>query len=206
MNCVRLLPWALLTLSVACSPLGVPDIERPNIVLIIGDDHDYRDFGFMGSDVAHTPTLDRLAAAGTVFDLAYSTASVCRPSLRTLLTGLHPLEYRMHEVQLHRDRRIYPDADRLMSALHTLPSRLADVGYKSFQAGKYSDGSFREAGFTEGMLQRSTTCGLQCSPHSQVQWPRSISGVRKKCKFHAPAPLRRLRQRNQSITTSRQHL
>ena len=47
----------------------------------------------MGSEVARTPNLDRLADEGTVFTHGYNTASVCRPSLRTLLTGLQPVVF-----------------------------------------------------------------------------------------------------------------
>ena len=74
----------------------------PNIVLIISDDHGYRDFGFMGSEIAHTPHLDRLAEEGTFFPFGYATASLCRPSLRSLLTGLHPIQFDHREQQLIR--------------------------------------------------------------------------------------------------------
>ena len=80
----------LLLLASCSSPEALVDLapERPNIVLIISDDHGYPDFGFMGSQYARTPHLDRLAAEGTVFPLAYATASICQPSLRTLLITL----------------------------------------------------------------------------------------------------------------------
>ena len=55
---------------------GPGRVGPPNIILIIGDDHGYRDFGFMGSDVALTPRLDAMAAEATVFTHGYATASV----------------------------------------------------------------------------------------------------------------------------------
>jgi arylsulfatase B len=69
--------WALL-----CVPLlgcSEPPIDRPNIVLIIGDDQGYPDSGFMGSPLVKTPNLDRLADEGTVFTTVYNTSSLCRP-------------------------------------------------------------------------------------------------------------------------------
>ncbi len=86
----------LVLLLVGCASVGpsttlAPAPERPNIVLIIGDAVGFSDFGFMGSPVAKTPNLDRLAAGGTVFPLGFSTASVSRPALRSLLTGLDPM-------------------------------------------------------------------------------------------------------------------
>ena len=75
----------------ACSG-GVGPEDPPNIVLIIGDDVGWTDFGFMGSKDVLTPNLDRLAAEGMVFTRAMSSASTCKPALRTLLTGLDPAE------------------------------------------------------------------------------------------------------------------
>ena len=62
----------------------------PNILFIIGDDHGWPYFGFMGDPLIQTPQIDALALNGTTFAYGYSTASVCSPSLQTLLTGLHP--------------------------------------------------------------------------------------------------------------------
>ena len=64
------------------------EAASPNIVLIISDDQSYRDFGFMGNDLVHTPHLDQLAAQSARYPNAYVPMSVCRPSLATLLTGL----------------------------------------------------------------------------------------------------------------------
>ena len=67
--------------------------STPNIVLIIGDDHGWPYYGFMGNEYVETPVLDQLADSGFVFTNGHVTSSVCRPSLRTLLTGLYPLQF-----------------------------------------------------------------------------------------------------------------
>ena len=63
----------------------------PNIVFILSDDAGYADFGFqdvVAPDIkGHTPTLDRLAAAGAVFTQAYVSGPVCSPSRAGILTG-----------------------------------------------------------------------------------------------------------------------
>ena len=41
--------------------------EKPNIVLIVSDDHGWTDYGFMGHAQVRTPHLDKLAAGGLVF-------------------------------------------------------------------------------------------------------------------------------------------
>ena len=132
--------------AVAC---GEPPVDRPNIVLIIGDDHGYPDAGFMGSEIVKTPHLDRLAAGGTVFTTAWNTASTCRPSLLTLLTGLQPLQVDLW-MQANRRVPLAFSAGEEIRQIETLPSLLARRGYRSFQAGKHWEGTFAQAGFTGG--------------------------------------------------------
>lgn len=80
-----------LTACAGTSPGGgnVPTAERPNVLLIVVDDLGYADFSpFEGYDgTAHTPSMARLAARGTVYTQAYVTAPVCSPSRAGLLTG-----------------------------------------------------------------------------------------------------------------------
>ena len=143
-------------LLLACAALSL-DCERPpslpNIVLVIGDDHGWNDFGFMGSPVARTPNLDELAREGVVFTHAFNTSSVCRPSLQTLLTGLHPVQI---EARLERLRNAGRQIRTFEEVEHfeTLPARLGERGYVSFQGGKYWDGTYADGGFSHGMTRR----------------------------------------------------
>jgi uncharacterized sulfatase len=121
----------------------------PNIVLVISDDQGWRDFGFMGSRVIQTPHLDRLAAEGVVFTTGYSTESVCQPALRSLLTGLYPHQWDAR-VSALRSRGIARAEWEEILAFQTLPRLLAERGYRSFQGGKFLEGPFAGAGFTEG--------------------------------------------------------
>jgi arylsulfatase A-like enzyme len=61
--------------------------DRPNIVLIMGDDIGFSDIGCYGGEIS-TPTLDSLAYAGYRFSTFYNMAK-CNPSRSTLLTGLY---------------------------------------------------------------------------------------------------------------------
>jgi uncharacterized sulfatase len=126
------------------------DAERPNIVLVIADDQAWNDFGFMGSAYARTPNIDRLAAEGTLFTHGFNTASVCRPSLRTLLTGLHPHQWRHRAIELRNRGIVAPDAE-LIRHFATLPRILAERGYASFEGGKFWEADHLSAGFTHGM-------------------------------------------------------
>lgn len=140
--------WLLLLLVLACSP-SPQAIDRPNLVVIIGDDHGYPYAGFMGSEIVQTPHLDRLAAEGTVFSNAYNVASSCRPSLIGLLTGLDPYQVELRSKQLADLGRGRHDTNRILD-FHTLPSLLSQRGYRSFQVGKHWEGTALQAGFSAG--------------------------------------------------------
>lgn len=60
---------------------------KPNVVIIISDDHSYQTIGAYGSKVGRTPNIDRIAKEGVVFHNAYVNNSICGPSRATLLTG-----------------------------------------------------------------------------------------------------------------------
>ena len=59
--------------------------EKPNIILILGDDIGYSDIGPYGSEIK-TPNLDRLADEGIRFARFYNM-SKCEPSRSSLFTG-----------------------------------------------------------------------------------------------------------------------
>ena len=79
---------------------GEAKIEKPNIVLLVGDDQGYPYFGFMGADYVQTPNMDRLADRGILFKQGYVPTNHCRPSLQTLMTGTLPIEYENEVVNL----------------------------------------------------------------------------------------------------------
>src|SRR4051812_18578929 len=60
---------------------------RPNIVLIVSDDHGREALGCYGNPVVKTPSLDALAHDGTRFTAAFCTTASCSPSRSVILTG-----------------------------------------------------------------------------------------------------------------------
>lgn len=70
--------------------------QRPNVILILSDDHSYPHAGCYGdSNILTnniTPNLDRLANEGMCFEQAYTTAPQCAPSRISMFTGRHPVE------------------------------------------------------------------------------------------------------------------
>lgn len=144
--------------------VGALHAQTPNVVYIIADDQTYRDFGFMGSPDALTPHIDKLAAQSARFVNGYVPTSLCSPSLAAMLTGRYP-----HQSGLHynhpppgnsgfnkmKSRAEYESvrsvAFDLIRQQPTLPRTLGMLGYRSFQTGKFWEGHFSNAGFTEGM-------------------------------------------------------
>lgn len=61
--------------------------KRPNIVIIISDDHAYQTISAYGGSLTQTPNIDRIANEGAIFNRAFVTNSICGPSRATLLTG-----------------------------------------------------------------------------------------------------------------------
>src|SRR5690606_17854449 len=60
--------------------------NKPNIVIIISDDHAYQAIGAYGSVYGKTPQIDRIANQGAIFKNAFVNNSICDPSRATLLT------------------------------------------------------------------------------------------------------------------------
>lgn len=69
--------------------------ERPNILLILSDDHSAAHVGCYGDKNVRTPNLDRLAASGMRFERVYVTAPQCVPSRASLMTGRSPVRIQM---------------------------------------------------------------------------------------------------------------
>jgi len=63
---------------------------KPNLLIIVTDDHGYGDVSTYGASDVRTPHIDRLAAEGMLFTAMRANATVCSPSRAALLTGRYP--------------------------------------------------------------------------------------------------------------------
>ncbi|HVJ69142.1 MAG TPA: sulfatase-like hydrolase/transferase, partial [Caulifigura sp.] len=101
--------------------------EKPNVLLILVDDLKPT-LGCYGEAQAKTPNIDRLAARGMRFDMAYCNQAVCAPSRFTLLLGAHSTSTGLYGLgSALRDQ--VPDAV-------TLPQHFAKHGYRTESLGK----------------------------------------------------------------------
>ena len=64
--------------------------QRPNIILILSDQHNPAVAGYEGDRFVQTPSLDRLAASGVQLRNAYCGSPLCVPSRVSMLTSLLP--------------------------------------------------------------------------------------------------------------------
>lgn len=134
------------------------ELEKPNIILLVGDDQGYPYFGFMGADYVQTPNMDKLAASGTLFTEGYVPQNHCRPSLQTLMTGTLPINYDQKVESLIAKNNVVDSLQRdfrfhAMKYFNTLPRILAKNGYRSFQGGKWWEFNYQNGGFDEGMTK-----------------------------------------------------
>lgn len=63
---------------------------RPNIVLLMADQHRWDALGCYGNDFVRTPNMDRLASQGARFTEAFTPFPVCTPARASMWTGVYP--------------------------------------------------------------------------------------------------------------------
>lgn len=63
--------------------------EKPDIVIILSDQHSPYLVGYGGDPLVNTPAIDALAEGGVTFTNAYCPSPVCSPSRMALLAGRH---------------------------------------------------------------------------------------------------------------------
>lgn len=66
------------------------DPNRPDIILMMGDDHGWEETRYNGHPYLHTPVLDEMAATGLRMDRFYAAHPSCSPTRGSFLTGRHP--------------------------------------------------------------------------------------------------------------------
>jgi arylsulfatase A-like enzyme len=86
---MKLPPSALPLLLLLASPVVRGD-ERPNILLLMSDDHGWEETAYNGHPYLKTPVLDEMAASALRLDHFYAGHPNCSPTRAGFLTGRHP--------------------------------------------------------------------------------------------------------------------
>jgi arylsulfatase len=122
---------ALLVSVVCLSPAIAQQTDRPNILVIFGDDIGIYNIsayhrGMMGGS---TPNIDRIANEGLLFTDYYSQQS-CTAGRAAFITGQHPFRTGLLTIGMPGDKQGLQDQDP------TLAELLKNHGYTSGQFGK----------------------------------------------------------------------
>ncbi len=104
-------------------------MKRPNIVLILTDDHAAHAVGAYGSVVNATPRIDEIAEAGVRVDSCFCTNSLCTPSRASILTGTYSHINGVTTLETPID-----------ASQPTFITALRDAGYRTAVVGKWHMG------------------------------------------------------------------
>lgn len=99
--------------------------SKPNILVIMTDEHNASVVGCAGDHLALTPNLDALAAQGVVFNTHYCASPICVPSRQSFTTGKY--------VSRHN---VWGNTVGVPEGTPSLPRLLNAAGYESFLDGK----------------------------------------------------------------------
>jgi choline-sulfatase len=99
-------------------------MKQPNILLVMADQLAAPFLSFHGGQ-ASTPSLDRLAAEGVVFDAAYSNSPLCAPARFAMMAG-----------QLNSKIGAYDNASEFAAGVPTFAHYLRSAGYQTSLIGK----------------------------------------------------------------------
>ena len=99
--------------------------DKPNILLIMSDQHNPHVMGCAGNRVVRTPNLDGLAAEGVRFTDTSCSSPLCVPSRMGFMTG-----------RLPTDIRVWSNGCRLDSGIKTFADCFNEAGYETILCGR----------------------------------------------------------------------
>ena len=108
---------------------GFSQQNKPNIVLIMTDQHQAKALSIAGNLDVKTPNLDKLAKTGTRFPNAYVTFPLCSPSRSSIFTGRMP-----HNININSNNdKTIATSFKQNNLAHTLTK----AGYHTVYGGKW---------------------------------------------------------------------
>lgn len=111
-------------------------MSKPNVLIILTDQHRADLMSCAGRNLVPTPNLDRLALNGVRFENAYCPAPSCVPARMSLLTGLYP-----------RHHGALTNEHRLDWRYRTIAHQFSEAGYLTGLIGKMHFNDAHKHGF-----------------------------------------------------------
>jgi len=117
--------------------------DKPNVLMLMGDQHPVYMTGCYGHPFARTPSMDSIAEQGTTFDAAYCASPLCAPSRAAMMTGRH-----VHSIE------VWDNASPLRCDWPTFAHSFTAAGYRTILCGKmHFVGPDQHHGFEERWTQ-----------------------------------------------------
>jgi choline-sulfatase len=117
--------------------------KKPNVLMLMGDQHPVFMTGCYGHSVVKTPTMDGIADQGITFDAAYCPSPLCAPSRAAMMTGRYPSVV-----------EVWDNASPLRSDWPTFAHSFRAAGYRTILCGKmHFSGPDQHHGFEERWTQ-----------------------------------------------------
>lgn len=113
--------------------------ERPNILVIMSDEHDPAVTGCYGDKIVRTRHLDEIAGEGILFENFYTTSPLCVPARLSFTSGKYISRVGAWSNSCWLPSDDYPSLPRILNA----------AGYESFLGGKMHYDRTRRYGFRE---------------------------------------------------------
>lgn len=125
--------------------------SRPNIIVIMSDEHNAGVLGCYGNDIVRTANLDSLARRGVTFESCYCNSPLCVPSRLSFTSGKYASRAGAWNNSCWLASDDYPSLPRIMNA----------AGYESILCGKMHYDNTRRYGFREigGNMNNATKTG-----------------------------------------------
>lgn len=152
-----LLGAAAAAASLATKPLAAQAGRPPNILFAIADDWSQKHAGAYGCDWVKTPSFDRVAREGVLFNNCFTSNPKCSPCRATILTGRS--SWQLEEAVDHFG--IFP------AKWPVYPDLLEESGYHvGFTAKGWGPGDFQAGGFKRNPAGNQYSEIRSTPPHS----------------------------------------
>jgi len=128
---------------------------KPNLLVILIDDLRYDEFGAGGHPYMKTPSVDRLAQEGALFERAFHTTPICSPNRASIVTGQYASRHGIID-NVARD-----------AMSHRLPNyhlELQKAGYETAHIGKWHMGN-------DGMPRPGYDTWVSYDGHGKIENP-----------------------------------
>ncbi len=141
--------------------------QKPNLLIVLSDQHSYDMVGAYGNDQIITPNLDQFAQEGLRMDNAFANQPVCTPFRGMLMSGMQPLK----NGAFINDAPLLPNKSKLLGQI------LKEQGYQTAYIGKWHLlGGERDRPIPEGELRYgfdtllTNNCHVDFRPGNSFFW------------------------------------